>query len=137
MFSLNFVKWSSRISSSWRRTKKETRKEDEKTIPEIERKNTTRKYGITYRLLHTDKNLYVKWTLDTNIYRQILMEEGQAPTQRRAKHQDILGQLQGPWLRGLKRIGTLLLMAERLTSTCSKMSKFKRSIIFKFLSKVT
>ena len=62
-------------------------------------------------------------------------KEGQAPIQRRAKHQDILGQLQGPWLRGLMRIGTLLLMAEKLTSTCSKRSKSKRSIVFKFLSK--
>ena len=64
-----------------------------------------------------------------------MMEEDQAPTQRRAKHQDILGQLQGPWLRGLMRIGTLLMMVEKLTSTCSKRSKIKQSIVFKFLSK--
>jgi len=66
---------------------------------------------------------------------ELLMEEGQAPTQKRPKHQDILGQLQGPWLRGLMRIGTLPLMAEKLTFTCSKRSKINRSIVFKFLSK--
>ena len=64
-----------------------------------------------------------------------LMEEGQASLQRRAKHKDILGQLQGQWLRGLIRIGTLPLMVEKLTSTCSKRSKIKRNIVFKFLSK--
>ena len=63
------------------------------------------------------------------------MEEGQTPLQRIAKHKDILGPLQGQWLRDLIKIGTLPLMAEKLTSTCSKRSKIKRSIVFKFLSK--
>ena len=64
------------------------------------------------------------------------MEEGQASLQLKANHHVILGQSLGPWLESLKRIGTLLLMAERLISTCSKMPKFKRRIAFTFLSKV-
>jgi len=34
-----------------------------------------------------------------------------------------MGQSQGPWLESLKRIGTLLLMADRPIYTCSKMPK--------------
>ena len=63
------------------------------------------------------------------------MEEGQAPLQRKVKHKDIWGQLQGQWPKGLMRIGILPLMVEKLTFTCSKKSKIKRSIVFKFLSK--
>jgi len=50
-----------------------------------------------------------------------MMEEGQAPLQLKAHHLFILGQSLGSWLESLKRIGTLLLMAERPVSTCSKM----------------
>ena len=52
------------------------------------------------------------------------MEEGQASLQLKANHHVILGQSLGTWLESLKRIGTLLLMAERPTSTCYKKPSF-------------
>jgi len=44
------------------------------------------------------------------------MEDAQAQAQ-------VQDQQLGPWQRGLEKIGTLLLMAEKLFSTCSKTSQ--------------